>query len=169
MKKYKCLVIDNSYMARSIITTERAFTIVYKGNAEVVNEHDIYFKLGRNNKLKIKKPSIIRVFKYVNQPFHKVKLSRENIFKRDRHTCVYCGETDRKLLTLDHVYPQSKGGKNTWENLVTACKKCNGEKDNLLLKEWGRDIPQPQRPHYLMLVKDIPNFPQEWRPFLFMD
>mgnify|MGYP006426832579 FL=1 len=168
MKNLKCLIVDSAYMPRSIISVERAFAIAYKGNAEVIYEYDEYFKLAKSNKLEIKKPSTIRVFKYVNKPFYKVPLRRENIYKRDNYACVYCGETKRKELTLDHVIPQSKGGPNTWENLVTACKRCNGEKDDLLLAEWGRAIPKPQRPHYLMLLKNIKNMPEEWKPFLFL-
>ena len=64
-KNKKCLVIDSSYIARAIIPTERAFTIAYKGNAEVLSEYNEKFKLV-NKTLDIKKPSIIRVFTYVN-------------------------------------------------------------------------------------------------------
>jgi 5-methylcytosine-specific restriction endonuclease McrA len=169
MNKYnKTLVVDSSYIARSIISSERAFTINYKGNAEVLYEHPESFKLV-NAELDIKKPSVIRVFTYVNINIQKVPLTRHNIFKRDNHQCVYCGEKQKSLLTLDHVYPQSKGGPNTWSNLVTACKKCNNEKDNLTLEEYGKQIPKPQRPHYLMLMKQLTHIPDEWRPFLFLD
>jgi hypothetical protein len=65
MSKYgKCLVLDSSYIPRSVISTERAFVISYKGNADVIHEHPESFKL-INPELDIKKPSIIRVFKYV--------------------------------------------------------------------------------------------------------
>jgi 5-methylcytosine-specific restriction endonuclease McrA len=168
MSKYgKCLVLDSSYIPRSIISTERAFVISYKGNADVVHEHPESFKL-INPELDIKKPSIIRVFKYVNQQIHKVPLNRENVFKRDNFCCVYCGNDNRKTLTLDHVIPQSKGGKDTWENLVTACRRCNGEKSDLTLEEYGKEIPQPRRPHYLMLMKQVHHeIPKEWEPYLF--
>lgn len=67
MSKYqRTLVIDSSFMARSIISTERAFVISYKGNAEVIAEHPETFGLV-NPKLEIFKPSIIRVYKYVKQ------------------------------------------------------------------------------------------------------
>jgi len=168
MKKgSKTLVVDSSYIARSIIPSERAFAITYKGNAEVLYEHDVQFKLV-DTKLKINKPSVIRVFTYVNLKIQKVPLTRHNIFKRDGYECVYCGENSKRYLTLDHVYPRSKGGPNTWDNLVTACKKCNNEKDNLTLEEYGKEIPKPQRPHYLMLMKKITEIPEDWEPFLFL-
>lgn len=163
----KTLVVDSSFTARAIISSERAFVISYKGNAEVIFEHPESFGLV-NPKLDIKKPSIIRVFKYVKQEYHKVPYSRENIYKRDNYECVYCGCSNIKTLTLDHVIPQSKGGKNTFENVVTACRKCNGEKADLSLEEYGKEIPQPQRPHYLMLLRSVDHVPVEWEKFLLL-
>ena len=135
----KCLVLDASYMPRSIITSERAFTIFYKGNAEIVENHPSKFKVVNPN-LEIYKPSIIRVKKNMKVDFHKTKLSRENVFKRDDYTCVYCGKRDKKDCTLDHVHPVSKGGKDSFENCVTACKKCNSEKDNLTVYSSGEKV-----------------------------
>ena len=167
MKKYeKTLVVDSSYIARSIISTERAFVISYKGNADILAEYPESFGLVNPN-LTINKPSIIRVHTYVRLNFQKVPLTRENIFKRDDYQCVYCdNHTKRKDLTLDHVVPQSKGGPNSWDNLVTACKRCNNEKADLTLVEYGKDIPKPQRPHYLMLLKKVHFLPEEWKPYL---
>ena len=165
-KLKKTLVVDSSFMARSIISAERAFVISYKGNAEIVAEHPETFGLVNPN-LQINKPSIIRVFKYVNQQIHNVPLNRENVYKRDNYECVYCGCSNPKLLTLDHVIPQSKGGKDSWDNLVTACRTCNSEKSDLTLEEYGKEIPEPKRPHYLMLMRSVTEIPMEWEPFLF--
>jgi len=50
---------------------------------------------------------------------------------RDRYTCQYCGRARKSYdLTLDHVVPRSLGGDNCWENLVTACRRCNIKKGN---------------------------------------
>ena len=167
MTQKKTLVIDSSYMPRSIINSERAFVISYNGHAEIIYEHNESFGLVNPN-LDIKKPSIIKVHKYVNQKFHKVPFSRENVFKRDNYECVYCGCSNRKTLTLDHVHPTSKGGQNTFENVVTACRSCNGEKADLTLQEWGKDIPEPRRPHFLMLLRGVDHVPKEWEKFLFL-
>lgn len=167
MIETKTLVLDSSHMARSIIDSMRGFSIIYKGNAEVIDEHNINFKLV-NPDLKIKKPSIIKVNKYVNQKFHKVPFSRENVYKRDNFSCVYCGCINKKTLTLDHVFPTSKGGQNTFENVVTACRKCNGEKADLTLEEYGKEIPQPRRPHFLMLLKGVEKVPETWKKYLFL-
>lgn len=63
-------------------------------------------------------------------------LSNRTLFTRDRNICGYCANTFPKSdLTRDHVVPKSKGGENTWTNLVTACKKCNHKKSNRTPKE----------------------------------
>jgi len=161
----RTLVLDVSYLARGIITADRAFVISYKGNAEIIHEHEETFGVV-NPELEIRKPSVIRVKKYVNDKLHRVPLTRENIYRRDGFECVYCGEGRKKLLTLDHVIPKSKGGEDSWENLVTACKTCNNEKDDLTLEEYGKAIPQPYRPHYLMMIKSMFDIPEEWKKFL---
>jgi len=51
--------------------------------------------------------------------------------------------------------------------LVTACRRCNGEKSDLTLEEYGKEIPQPRRPHYLMLMKQVSHIPKEWDDYLF--
>jgi 5-methylcytosine-specific restriction endonuclease McrA len=169
MEKYsKTLVLDSSDMPRSITSSQRAFVIVYKGNATVIENYDGLFKVC-NPLIKIYKPSIIRVPKYVNVRHHKVPLTRENIIKRDNYECVYCGDNNARLLTIDHVIPQSKGGTNSWDNLVAACKKCNGEKADLSLTEFGKDIQMPKRPHYLMLLKALNYIPDEWKKYLFIN
>lgn len=168
MEQYrKTLVVDSAYIARSVIATERAFVITYKGNAEVIAEYPETFGVVNPN-LEINKPSIIRVPSFIKMQFQKVPLTRQNVFKRDAYTCAYCGDTDKGSLTLDHVIPQSKGGPNTWDNLVTACKRCNNEKADLTLKEYGKPIPKPKKPHYLMLLKKVQNIPEEWKPYLLM-
>lgn len=164
MSKFrKTLVVDSSFIARSVISAERAFVIHYKGNAEIIADYPESFGLV-NKDLDIKRPSIIRVYKYVNT-YKNVSLTRENVFKRDNHECVYCGSC--KNLTIDHVIPQSKGGKDSWDNLVTACRSCNAEKADLTLEEYGKEIPQPKKPHYLMLMRQMDDIPEEWKKFLF--
>lgn len=61
-------------------------------------------------------------------------LNNRELFRRDHHTCLYCGKTLKdKLLTRDHVKPLSKGGRDIWSNVVTACRRCNIHKGNRLL------------------------------------
>jgi len=168
MKYRQTLLLDSSYLPKNVIDSGRAFVIFMKGNCEIVKHYPKKFGLVRKD-VDIYKPAVIRIKEYINIDYHSVPLNRDNIFKRDNHECVYCGrrDLDKKSLTIDHVIPQSHGGPNTWENLVTACKKCNGEKSNLTLLEYGKAIPSPKRPHYLMLMKKVDYIPNEWKDYLF--
>jgi len=74
-------------------------------------------------------PKIVMVKKYVKRNRRFVP-NKRNVFLRDDYTCQYCGCDDPSILTLDHVMPQSRGGRNTWENLVCACRPCNFKKGN---------------------------------------
>jgi hypothetical protein len=161
----KCLVVDSSYMPRQIIDSVRAYVIFSKGNAEIIANHNDRIKLVNPNNV-ILRPSIIRVPKYINLDITRVAYSRDNVFKRDNYTCVYCGEDDARAMTIDHILPQSKGGKDTFENCVTACKPCNSKKGDLLIEEWGREHPNPKRPHYLMMLQSLEYIPEAWMKFL---
>ena len=68
------------------------------------------------------------------------------IYKRDRNKCQYCGAT--KKLTIDHVIPRSKGGGDTWENMVVACSSCNIKKGDKLLEQTGMKLMKEPKSHY---------------------
>jgi 5-methylcytosine-specific restriction endonuclease McrA len=74
------------------------------------------------------RPLIIRLLRYINYRGNGMRVNRQKVFKRDEYQCVYCGS--QKELTIDHVQPRSRGGRNTWTNLVTCCSKCNHKKGN---------------------------------------
>ncbi len=66
-------------------------------------------------------------------------LTNARLFRRDDYMCMYCGDQySRNRLTRDHVIPLSRGGKNTWMNVVTACRACNARKDSLMPSEAER-------------------------------
>lgn len=93
---------------------------------------------------------------------------------RDGYRCMYCGEQfTLDQLTLDHVIPISRGGKDTWSNVVTACKSCNHKKGNHYLEEIGMSlIHRPQRPTlptFLHLVRLMGEKRTVWRKYLFYD
>ena len=73
-------------------------------------------------------PKTVMVKKYVKLSRRHTPTKR-NIFLRDSYTCQYCGVDDAKM-TIDHVFPKSRGGRDTWENLAAACIKCNNKKGN---------------------------------------
>lgn len=160
----KVLILNADYRAISICTVPKAFLLVYLNKAELVAENpkDKIRTISKNYPL----PSIIRLNSYVSVPFRNVVMTRQNIFKRDNNTCVYCGK--QSDLTLDHVMPKSRGGKTHWENLVTACKRCNSEKGSYTPEEAKMPLKvKPFKPTFLMFVRDCSgNLEENWLPFL---
>ena len=112
-------------------------------------------------------PSIIRLAYMVKKPFVRRKLSKKEVFLRDRHTCQYCGERN-KVLTVDHVRPRRQGGQQTWENIVSACIPCNHSKAGRTPREAGMTLlrlpkaPYPS-PYYVLHGRTIL---EEWKKFI---
>ena len=80
-----------------------------------------------------------------------VRMSKRNVFLRDRYECQYCGiECTEENATLDHVLPVSKGGRSNWLNLATACKKCNYLKADKIKMKPKR---APYKPDYWELAQ----------------
>ncbi len=83
-------------------------------------------------------------------------LSNRQLFSRDQHLCMYCGEVLAGYqLTRDHVIPLSRGGRDYWSNVVAACKSCNHRKGAHTPEEAGMRllaVPYvPNRAEYLAL------------------
>jgi len=160
----KVLVLNNDYTPLNVTNLKRGFKLVIKGKAEVVKNFGKDIKTGMST---IKRPSVIRLFRYIYTPFRKVELSRQNIYKRDGHKCVYCGG-DRKL-TLDHVLPKSRGGKNTWNNLVTCCAKCNVNKSDRTPEEANMVMNQkPFKPNFYGFIGMFGGVNETWDPYIFV-
>ncbi|MGH1470603.1 MAG: HNH endonuclease [Cellvibrionaceae bacterium] len=77
-------------------------------------------------------------------------LTNAALFARDNHQCLYCGKKfEFTELSRDHVIPTSRGGRDRWENVVTACRRCNQHKGDRLLTEINLElIALPYRPNY---------------------
>lgn len=116
----------------SLNSMKKVLKSLLKGRISVVKEYDESIHI-KNQEIKL--PKIVVLKKYINIS-HTPKFSRHNVYLRDDYTCQYCGRhfspTD---LTFDHVVPRCKGGKTTWENIVTACKECNNHKGGKTLEE----------------------------------
>jgi 5-methylcytosine-specific restriction endonuclease McrA len=150
----KVLVLNQDYTAFTVCTVPKAFLLVYLNKAEMVLE-DARVNL-RTVTRSFPMPSVIRLNRYVSRPFRHggVVLNRHNVFRRDNNKCQYCHST--KDLTLDHVYPKSRGGKTSWDNLVTACKHCNARKGDFTPEEAGMLlIQQPFKPSFVMLLREF--------------
>lgn len=165
----KCLIVSASFLPLSIIDSTRAFVLYYKDRAYIEHSHEgVYL---RSQYKDYPCPSVVRTKEKVRFFYDQVPLTKRNVFKRDNFECVYCGS--KRDLTLDHVIPKSKGGRDTWKNLVTACSPCNSAKNDL----WGDDLPDEfkvamnvlYKPHgLLMMTKTVKVLPEEWKPFLFL-
>lgn len=155
------LVLNSDYLPVNVTSFKKAFKLIYKGKAEIVEEDgDVY----TYNK-KFSRPSVIRLVKYVNIPYRKVVMSRENIFKRDEYTCVYCGS--HKNLTIDHIHPRSKGGGNNWDNLITSCFSCNAKKGDRTPEQAGMKLSfTPFKPNPLYFICKSHKNEDKWQPYL---
>ncbi|MEP2023178.1 MAG: HNH endonuclease [Reichenbachiella sp.] len=160
----KVLVLNQDYSPLTVCTIQRAFLLVYLNKAELLeadSEHSI-----RTVSASYPLPAVIKINKYIQVPYRGVVMTRQNIFKRDNGLCQYCG-IDRDL-TLDHLIPRSKGGKSSWNNLVTACKACNAKKGNYTLEEAGLVLKKPPfKPSYIMFLRNnLGAMKKEWMPYL---
>ncbi len=118
------LVLNQNYEPLTICRARRAVVLLYHGKAEML-ENGVGFIHSISDTFPL--PSVIRIDYLIKRPHRERKLTRFEIFNRDRYTCQYCGR-ETKHLTLDHVLPRYRGGQHTWENVVSACVPCNRRK-----------------------------------------
>jgi 5-methylcytosine-specific restriction endonuclease McrA len=160
----KVLVLNASFEPLNITSWRRAIVLIIKGKAEQV-EHN-----GRVVYAGLPLPTVIRLKHYVRVPYKDIPLTRRNLLQRDNHSCQYCGYLGEGL-TLDHVVPRSRGGEDSWENMVTACVRCNVKKGNRTPKESNMPLRNPPRkPHsslYFEVSRQIrTGGHQEWRKYV---
>ncbi len=133
------LVLNQSYEPLNICRARRAVVLLYQGKAEML-ENGIGFIHSATDVFPL--PSVIRLACMIKRPRRERKLTRYEVFNRDRYTCQYCGRETRQL-TLDHVIPRYRGGQHTWENVVSACVPCNRRKAGRTPKEAGMRLIRP--------------------------
>lgn len=164
----KVLILNQSYEPISICSAKKALMLLFLTKAELVEQNP--HRNVRTVRVTYPFPSVIRLCAYLRVPFKKIELSRKNIMRRDGMRCTYCGG-GTPPLTMDHIIPRSRGGTDSWENLTTACIKCNNKKGNRTPDEAGmRLLTVPKRPHHVMFLKhSMGQVDDTWRPYLFMD
>ncbi len=158
------LVLNLNYVPINVCTVRRAIILLGKGKAELLENHPGGL---RTITAVVDAPSIIRLVYLVKRPFLPRKLSKKEIFLRDRFTCQYCGKKSQDL-TLDHVIPRRQHGPHSWNNVVAACTRCNlrkagrtpAEASMVLVREPKVPDPNP----YLILQSRI--ILDEWRPYV---
>ena len=163
------LVLNQNYEPLNVCDIRRAFRLLGAEKAELIERNH---QVIHTPTLAIDAPSVIRLQYHVKRPRPRVKLSRREVFARDRHTCQYCGRQTHDL-TLDHVMPRHRGGAHSWENLVTACKPCNHRKGGKTLDEarlrLKREPHEPRSDIYSLFTPYLADDRNDaWRTYLFL-
>jgi 5-methylcytosine-specific restriction endonuclease McrA len=155
-----------SVLPLSTINWQESIKYMVLEKAVVLHWHDNW--IVRSARWETPVPSVIILRDYMKIKTT-VRFSRSNVYLRDDGQCQYCGcDIERKVATLDHVLPVSKGGKTTWDNCVTACGPCNSHKsDKLGIKPRIK----PYKPDYYNLVnkrkkQDFNVRHEEWLQYL---
>jgi 5-methylcytosine-specific restriction endonuclease McrA len=160
------LVLNASYEPIAICQARRALTLLVKGKAAVEESHDVF--VWRN----VQMPTVIRLSRYHKVPQRRHIVTRQNIFSRDLNACQYCGLTFPGVrLTLDHVLPRSRGGRDAWENLVTCCHSCNHRKADRTPEEVGMALLRMPRAVNVHMARNLmrtrgEDFPS-WHKYLY--
>jgi 5-methylcytosine-specific restriction endonuclease McrA len=126
------LVLNATYEPLCVVPERRALILVLNHRAVVVEDSDrvLHHAHGQTSL-----PAVIRLARFVRVPYrHTVPLTRRAIFARDGGRCVYC---NAPATSIDHVIPRSRGGAHHWENVVSACHRCNHAKADRMLKDLG--------------------------------
>ncbi len=159
------LVLNQTYEPLTICRVRRAVVLLYRGKAEML-ENGVGFIHSISNSFPI--PSVIRVAYLIKRPRRLRKLTRSEVFNRDRYTCQYCGK-ETKQLTLDHIIPRYRDGQHTWENVVSACVPCNRRKAGKTPQEARmRLIRPPSYPHgrTFFIPYQYQQTKSEWQKYL---
>ena len=157
------LLLNATYEPLCVVPLRRAVVLVLAEKAEIVEAAEGRVRSSRTS---LPLPSVIRLTTYVRVPFRAVlPLTRRSLLARDNARCAYCPRT---ADTIDHVVPRSRGGQHVWENVVGACRACNGKKGDRLLSELGWSLrTRPVAPRGTRwLVVGIGTVDPAWAPYL---
>ena len=161
-----------SYYPLSLWSWQEAIKAVV---AERVNVVSVYNRTVHSPSSEMSLPSVISLKEYIPTS-RRPAFTRFNVFLRDRFACQYCGESlPTHDLTFDHVIPRSRGGRTTWDNVVTACSPCNLVKGNQMPQvAHMHPLVRPTEPTSFLLQEHGRAFPpnylhESWRDFLYWD
>jgi 5-methylcytosine-specific restriction endonuclease McrA len=140
----RTLVLNAGYEPLAVVSFRRALVLVMNHKATVLaadSEHPVVAAT-----FAAPRPSVIVLTRYVRLPHtRQIPVSRRGVLRRDSHKCAYCGKA---ASTIDHVQPRSRGGRDTWENLVACCLRCNNIKSDRTPLEMGWSLRfVPKAPH----------------------
>jgi len=160
----RTLVLNAGYEPLAIVSFKRALVLVMNDKATIVErmEEDPVWGTQRS----YDRPVVILLTRYVRLPGgRRVPVTRRGVLRRDGHRCAYCGKA---AATIDHVLPRSRGGADSWENLVACCLRCNNVKGDRTPAEMGWTLKlTPRAPHdSSWVVRGVEGGQAEWRDYL---
>jgi 5-methylcytosine-specific restriction endonuclease McrA len=179
------LLLNRFFAPVSVTTARRALVLLYGGVGHAVDvAGDTYDftdwrgqPVGRADDAlpivggALRVPRVLHLLRYERTPRAAVRLTRSNLMLRDEYQCQYCARRPgHRELNVDHVMPRSRGGEDSWDNLVVSCRTCNLKKGRRTPAEAGMKLlNEPKRPRWstakqILLVMREPF--EEWQPFL---
>ncbi|XP_012465455.1 uncharacterized protein LOC105784198 [Gossypium raimondii] len=177
LASFRGLVLDISYRPVNVVCWRRAICLEFMEKADVLEYYDQTVNSPSGS---FYIPAVLRVphlLQVVKRRRIRSNLSRKNVLFRDNFTCQYCSARDN--LTIDHVLPVARGGEWKWENLVTACAKCNSKKGQKTLEEANMKlikVPKAPKDYDILaipltssamrMLRKRNGTPEEWRQYL---
>lgn len=161
-----------SYFPLSLWNWQETIKAIFLDRVAVVQNYD---RVVRSPGRELPLPSVVALKEYIPQT-RRPPFTRFNVFLRDRFTCQYCHTSlPAPELTFDHVVPRSRGGFTSWQNIVTACNRCNLRKGSRLPNECKmHPLQRPHVPSPQQLQRNGRSFPpnylhESWRDYLYWD
>lgn len=174
--KGQVLLLNANYEALRVVSVERAIQLVLRdenpGRIERPVEGEF---IHSSSGFEIPKPSVLVLthYKNIRENIRKSNIERLKVFTRYGFKCGYCGKKgSQSTLTLDHVFPKSRGGQDTPENLAAACKVCNNKKADRTPEEAKMPLLINPKPLNLSVSRIMAHAwvekHPEWADYLFM-
>ncbi|MCX6920586.1 MAG: HNH endonuclease [Verrucomicrobia bacterium] len=188
--EHRVLVLNRLWQPVNIVGILRAMSLLFRGRASAIHAgpsgHRVYnaeewlayslespppsTEAVRSPCIILRVPRVLLLGAYDRVPRREIRFSRRNVYLRDTNTCQYCGRLFRdEELNLDHVVPRDVGGKTNWENIVTACVRCNSRKANRLPEQAGMTLRRaPAKPKWRLVVASSLSMTEveAWKEFL---
>lgn len=180
----KVLVLNKVWLPIRIISAQRAFKLIFAGKSSAIDSETYYaynwedwvkqpikegdYTISSPNFV-VKVPEVIVLSHYDKVYKKNVKLTKRNIYIRDKYKCQYTGkQVSQSESDIDHVIPRSQGGKNTWDNMVVCSKDVNRRKGDKTPEQAGlKLIKKPKKPKYDgLLIDPKMNIPESWNKFI---
>lgn len=187
------LVVNRFYLAVHVVNVRRAFSLLYRDLAEVLDvdeghyanyDFETWIEMSelraedkkdsedwlRSVNFEVLAPRIIRLLRFDKAPKLSTRFNRRNLFARDNNQCQYCGNVlPPNQLSIDHVMPRSRNGGTTWDNVVACCVRCNTKKGGRTPQEARMKLlKKPRKPKQNPLFVDKLSNPkyETWKAFV---